>query len=120
MFGFVFVCLCRIHKKLRAALGVWQREGGPFFLGVQAGASLALEKVPVNGGVEEAGEGVPVHERVDLQLGLLIHEPAGLRQALIDALSHTRVQAHLQRETQTCLKVWRSSAKFYKFYMEHM
>ena len=65
-------------------------------LGVQAGAPPGGQELSVNGGVEEAGEGVPVHQRVDLQLGLLVHEVAGLRQALVDALPHARVQAHLQ------------------------
>lgn len=67
-------------------------------LGVQAGALLALNELPVEGGVEEARVGVSVHEGVDLQLGLLVHVPAGLRQAVVNALSHTRVQADLQRQ----------------------
>lgn len=96
--------------------------GRSIVLGVQAGASLALQKFPVHGGVEEAGVGVPVHERVDLQLRLLVHEPTRLRQALVDALAHARVQAHLQHKTQTCLKLWRSSEKSLQRFtaQEHM
>lgn len=91
---------------------LWRgRGGGRGLLGVKAGGSPVLEKVPVKGGVEEAREGVPVHQSVDLQLGLLVHQLAGLGQAQVDALPHSRVQAHLQRERKSCLKVWRSSAK---------
>ena len=64
-------------------------------LNVQAGASPAVQQVSVDGAVEEAGEGVAVHQGVDLELGLLVHQVAGLGQGLVDALSDPRVQADL-------------------------
>lgn len=65
-------------------------------LGVEAGAPPAVQEVSVNGGVEETGEGVPVHQGVDLELGLLVHHVARLCQALVYSFSDPRVQTHLQ------------------------
>lgn len=53
-----------------------ERWGG---LGVKAGAPPAGQEVSVNGGVEETGEGVPVHQGVNLELGLFVHGVARLR-----------------------------------------
>lgn len=39
-----------------------------------------------------------MHQSVDLQLGLLVHHVAGLRQAQVDAFPHPRIQAHLKAE----------------------
>lgn len=73
-------------------------------LGVEAGAPPVGQEVSVNGGVEETGEGVAVHQRVDLKLGLLVHQVAGFRQGLVDSFSDPRVQTHLRPgETQSCL-----------------
>lgn len=47
-------------------------------LGVEASAPPAGQEVSVNRGVEEPREGVTVHEGVDLQLGLLVHQVTGL------------------------------------------
>lgn len=58
-------------------------------LGVEAGAPLAGQEVSVNGGVEKTGKGVAVHQGVDLELGLFIHQVAGLRQALIYSFSNS-------------------------------
>lgn len=60
------------------------RSGG---LGVEAGAPPAGQEVSVNRGVEETGVGVAVHQRVDLELGLLVHQAAGLSQALVNSFS---------------------------------
>lgn len=65
-------------------------------LGVEAGAPPAGQEVSVNGGVEEPGKGVAVHQGVDLELGLLVHHVAGLCQALVYAFSDPRVQTHLK------------------------
>lgn len=71
-------------------------------LGVEAGAPPVGQEVSVNGGVEETWEGVAVHQGVDLELGLLVHQVAGLRQVLVDSFSDPRVQAHLgRRETNS-------------------
>lgn len=70
-------------------------EGRWRSLGVEAGTPPVGEEVSVNGGVEETGEGVAVHQGVDLELGLLIHQVAGLRQGLVYSFSHPRVQTHL-------------------------
>lgn len=40
-----------------------------------------------------------MHERVDLKLGLLVHQAAGLCQALVDALPHPGIQTDLQNTT---------------------
>lgn len=71
-------------------------EGGWRGLGVEAGVPPAGQEVSVNGGVEETGEGVAVHQGVDLELGLLIHQVAGLRQALVYSFSDPRVQTDLR------------------------
>lgn len=60
------------------------RRGG---LGVEAGAPPAGQEVSVNGGVQETGEGVPVHQGVDLELGLLVHQIAGFCQGLVYSFS---------------------------------
>ena len=70
-------------------------------LGLQAGAPLVGQEVSVNGGVEETGEGVAVHQGVDLELGLLVHQVAGLRQGQIDSFSDPRVQTHLRKTDDT-------------------
>lgn len=62
-------------------------DGGWRGLGVEAGAPPAGQEVSVNRGVEETGEGVPVHQGVDLELGLLVHQVARLRQALVYSFS---------------------------------
>lgn len=71
-------------------------EGGRRGLGVEAGAPPVGQEVSVNGGVEETGEGVAVHQGVDLKLGLLVHQVAGLRQGQVYSFSDPRVQTHLQ------------------------
>ncbi len=71
-------------------------EGGRWGLGVEAGTPPVGQEVSVNGGVEETGEGVAVHQGVDLELGLLIHQVAGLRQGLVDSFSDPRVQTNLE------------------------
>lgn len=68
-------------------------------LRVEAGASPVGQEVSVKGGVEEAGEGVAVHQGVDLELGLLVHQVAGLGQGLVYSFSDPRVQTHLGQET---------------------
>lgn len=82
-------------------------SGGGGVLGVEAGAPPVGQEVSVNGGVEETGEGVAVHQGVDLELGLLIHQVAGLRQGLIYSFSDPRVQTHLcqqeKLELESCL-----------------
>lgn len=70
-------------------------------LGVEAGASPVGQEVSVKGGVEETGEGVTVHEGVNLELGLLVHQVAGLGQGLVYSFSDPRVQAHLGQERNT-------------------
>lgn len=40
-----------------------------------------------------------MHERVDLELGLLVHQAAGRCQALVDALPHPGIQTDLQNTT---------------------
>lgn len=64
-------------------------------LGVEAGAPPVGQEVSVNGGVEETGEGVTVHQGVNLELGLLIHQVAGLSQGPIDSFSDPGVKTHL-------------------------
>lgn len=70
-------------------------------LGVEAGASPVGQEVSVKGGVEETGEGVTVHQGVNLELGLLVHQVAGLGQGLVYSFSDPRVQAHLGQERNT-------------------
>lgn len=74
-------------------------------LGVEAEAPPGGQVVSVNGGVEESREGVAVHQGVDLELGLLVHQAAGLRQALVDPLTHPRVQTHLSTQSTTTFTV---------------
>lgn len=73
-------------------------------LGVEAGAPPVGQEVSVNGGVEETGEGVAVHQGVDLELGLLVHQVAGLRQGLVDSFSYSWVQTHLGQGKQIPFK----------------
>lgn len=47
-------------------------------LGVKASAPPVGQEVSVNRRVEETGEGVAVHQRVDLKLGFFIHRVTGL------------------------------------------
>lgn len=74
-------------------------EGAAGALGVEAEAPPGGQVVSVNGGVEEAREGVAVHQGVDLELGLFVHQVAGLRQVLVDPLPHPRVQTHLSTQS---------------------
>lgn len=46
-----------------------------------------------------------MHQGVDLELGLLVHQVAGLRQVLVDPLSHPRVQTHLSTQSTTTFTV---------------
>lgn len=78
-------------------------EGGGGALGVEAGAPPVGEEVSVNGGVEETGEGIAVHQGVDLELGLLVHQAAGLRQVLVYSFSDPRVQTHLGTDNRGVL-----------------
>lgn len=74
----------------------WRRGRGG--LGVEAGAPPVGQEVSVKGGVEETGEGVAVHQGVNLELGLLVHQVAGLGQGLVYSFSDPRVQTHLGQE----------------------
>lgn len=56
-------------------------------LGVEASTPPVGKEVSVNRGVEETGEGVAVHQGVDLELGLLVHQVAGLCQSLVYSFS---------------------------------
>lgn len=75
--------------------------GGSGGLGVEAGAPPVGQELSVKGGVEETGEGVAVHQGVNLELGLLVHQVAGLGQGLVDSFSDPRVQTHLGQERNT-------------------
>lgn len=77
------------------------RGGGVGGLGVEAGAPPVGQEVSVKGGVEETGEGVAVHQGVNLELGLLVHQVAGLGQGLVYSFSDPRVQTHLGQERNT-------------------
>lgn len=70
-------------------------------LGVEAGAPPVGQEVSVKGGVEETGEGVAVHQGVNLELGLLVHQVAGLGQGLVYSFSDPRIQTHLGQERNT-------------------
>lgn len=57
-------------------------------LGLGGGARAALDQVSVDGGVEEAGVRVSVHQCVDLQLRILKGVGRGVGHLLVDDLPH--------------------------------
>lgn len=57
-------------------------------LGLGGGARAALDQGSVDGGVEEAGVRVSVHQRVDLQLRVLKGVGCGVGHLLVDDLPH--------------------------------
>ena len=87
-----------LSSSLVGARWQWGRSGGG--LGVEAGAPPAGQEVSVNGGVEETGKGVAVHQGVNLELGLLVDQVAGLSQTLVYSFSDPWVQTHLREEKQ--------------------
>lgn len=60
--------------------------------------AVELRQLLVDRRVDEARVRVAVHQRVDLQLGLVERVRCGRHHVLVDDLSHSGVQAHLQAE----------------------
>lgn len=54
-----------------------------------------MEQGPVDGGGQEARVGVSVHQRVDLQLGVLEGQRRRVLHLPVDHLSHPGIQTHL-------------------------
>lgn len=46
--------------------------------------------------VQESWERIPVHQGVDLQLGIFVHVRAGVQQVPVDHLPNSRIQADLK------------------------
>lgn len=74
-------------------------EGG-VGLRLRGGARAAVDERLVNVGGEEPWVGIPVHERVDLQLGVLERVRRGLLHLPVDDLPNPSVQAHLWRHAR--------------------
>lgn len=64
-------------------------------LGLGGGARAALNERPVDAGGEESWVGVPVHQSVDLELGVFKHVRRRVLPLPVDHLSNPGVQAHL-------------------------
>lgn len=57
---------------------------------------MRREEVLVDGRVEKARVGVPVHEGVDLNLRLIERVPGGLHHVVVNRLADPRIQADLK------------------------
>lgn len=55
--------------------------------------------------VQESWEGIPVHQGVDLQLGIFVHVRAGVQQVPVDHLPNSRIQADLKRNKTRYVRV---------------
>lgn len=69
-------------------------------LGLGGGARAGVRERLVDAGGEESRVGVPVHQRVDLELGVLEGVRRGLLHPPVDHLSDPGVQTHLRGKTQ--------------------
>lgn len=65
-----------------------------------AGAAQLGEFLVV-GGIDEARVRVAMHQRVDLQLGLVERVRRWVDHVAVDDFAHPRVQAHLRKYNQT-------------------
>lgn len=85
----------RSDELVRISPGRIRTRGG-VALGFGGGTRAALNKRLVDVGREESGVGVPVHQCVDLQLGVFERVRCRVLHLLVDHLSNPGIQTHLE------------------------